>query len=190
MDSSHGLRRKRSASAVAFVAAHLDPAAQELGNAPGLSDTPPRGERRLGIEDLADRPDAGLVEMRDKALERLSHAGYVVWINLQPGVHIRSGQPAPDGALVVRRVARAQISVVARFEVRIVGRKRPESDRRQQFALNRADDFFPPGALEYRVVQRNRQQLIGPAFRVVTALLRVDDVVEVFAGCVPEALVE
>src|SRR4051812_18256608 len=41
----------------------LQPAAQDLGHAPGLRDAAARQERRVGVEHFADLPDARLVEM-------------------------------------------------------------------------------------------------------------------------------
>jgi hypothetical protein len=38
--------------------------AQRFRDAPGLGDAAARSERRLGVEDFADRADAGFSEMR------------------------------------------------------------------------------------------------------------------------------
>ena len=49
----------------------LDPAAEHLGDAPGLGDAAAGGVGRLGVEDLADAADARLVEVTRKAGEIL-----------------------------------------------------------------------------------------------------------------------
>src|SRR4051812_40211118 len=41
----------------------FEPAAQHLGDTPGLRDAAARQERRFGVEYFADLPDAGFVEM-------------------------------------------------------------------------------------------------------------------------------
>ncbi len=81
-------------------------------------------EWRLGVEDFAHRSDARFVEMGGEPVERAARARDVVRIDLQPRVDVRSDEPAPHRALVVGRVARAQVAVVARLEVGIVGRQR------------------------------------------------------------------
>ena len=47
----------------------LHPAAQHFRHAPRLRDAAARRVGLLGVEDLADRPDARFVEMREKPVE-------------------------------------------------------------------------------------------------------------------------
>src|SRR3954468_22966300 len=79
----------------------LHPAAEHLGDAPGLGDAAAGGVRLLGVEDLADRAEAGLVQVGDEPLEEPPGAGAVVGVDLQPGVDEGADQPGPDGPLVV-----------------------------------------------------------------------------------------
>src|SRR5262245_49025931 len=72
------------------AARELHPEAQHLGHAPRLSNTPTRRERFLRVEHLADRSDAGIVEMRDEPVERVTSAVEIVGIDLQPGIDERS----------------------------------------------------------------------------------------------------
>ena len=95
----------------------------------------------------------------------------------------------PDRALVIRGVARAQIAVVVRLVVRMARRQRPQADRRQQPLAHDLHHRLPARAVEHRMVERDREQLVRPARRIV-AVLAVDDVVEIAALLVPEALVE
>jgi hypothetical protein len=41
----------------------------------------------------------------------------LLWMDAEPRIEERAGQPSPDGALVVRPVAGAQIAVVLRLEI-------------------------------------------------------------------------
>src|SRR3989442_3051107 len=85
------------------------PRAQYFSYAPRLSDAAARCEWSLSVEDLADRSDARIVEMRHEALERMARAGDIVRIDLEPRVNERPDQPAPAGALVIRSVTRAKV---------------------------------------------------------------------------------
>src|SRR6476660_4411392 len=86
----------------------LHPRAQHLGNAPRLCDAAALRIRGLCVEHFADRAHAPIVEAGHEALERMARAGEVVGINLQPRVDEWADEPAPGGALVIRRVARPE----------------------------------------------------------------------------------
>src|SRR5215212_9402678 len=86
--------------------------AQRLGHAPGLSDAAAWCVRRLGVEDLDDRPQAGFVQVRLEAAECLSCTHPVIRVDPEPGVNEGTGEPSPDRSLVIRRVARAQVAEV------------------------------------------------------------------------------
>src|SRR4051794_9596196 len=85
---------------------------QHFGHAPGLRDAATRRVRRLGIEDLADRTETGLAQMRLEAAERLPCALPVTREHFEPGIDERPSQPSPDGALVIGCIARAQVAKV------------------------------------------------------------------------------
>src|SRR6266851_2777459 len=53
------------------IFSRLDESAQHFGDTPGLGDAAARGEGRLGIEDLADRADAGLGEVGFETVEKM-----------------------------------------------------------------------------------------------------------------------
>src|SRR5688500_18762537 len=84
----------------------------QFRHAPGLGDATPGLERLLGIEDLADRPDAGLPEVLVEAVHH--RPGFVAALGkrLEPGVHERAEEPGPDGALVVGAVPGPEVAVV------------------------------------------------------------------------------
>src|SRR5437868_4910061 len=84
------------------------PRPERLGDAPRLRDAPARRVRRLGVEDLADRAEARLAEVRDEAVEAAPRAREVARVELQPCVDVRAREEGPDRPLVVRRVARAE----------------------------------------------------------------------------------
>ena len=87
--------------------------------------------RSAWVEDLADRPDAGLAEVVAKpsisARCRRCRPG-----DLEPGVDEGPDQPGPHRALVVGGVARAQVAVVGRLVVGVPGRQRAQAHRREQ----------------------------------------------------------
>src|SRR5262245_11046565 len=73
-----------------------DPDAQDLGDAPRLSDTTALCERFVGIEDFADRSDASIIQVREEAVERAAGAIDIIRVDLQPRVDERADQPRPD----------------------------------------------------------------------------------------------
>ena len=79
----------------------------------------------------------------DEALEARARARLVVGMELQPRIDERAHQPSPDGALVVRGVARAQVAVVLRLVVAVPGRERAQTDRRQQPLAHDLEDRLP-----------------------------------------------
>src|SRR5437867_6259203 len=87
----------------------LHPHAQYFSDAPRLGDTAARRVRRFRVEDFADRSDARLIQMGHEAVEHALRAGPVVRIDLQPRIDERSGEPRPDGPLVIRGIARAEV---------------------------------------------------------------------------------
>jgi hypothetical protein len=85
---------KRRAGAVA-LSRGLDQGAQHFGDAPGLGDAAARGERRFGIENLADRADASLAEMGLEGVEEMPRRLALFGVDLEPGVDKRADQPGP-----------------------------------------------------------------------------------------------
>src|SRR5438132_8530458 len=102
----------------------LHPASQHLGNAPRLSYTSARQEWRLGIKDLADRPDARFIEVRQKSFEKTARSHAIIRIDFQPCINKWGNEPAPDCALMICRVARSKITVISRLVIRMVWSKR------------------------------------------------------------------
>src|SRR6185503_13147805 len=99
--------RQRGAS---FEGTGLVEAAQHFRHAPGLRNTSSRSIRSFGVEDLADRPDAGFRQVLLEAVQELACALAVLRIGLQPGVHERANQPRPDRPLVIGRIERPEIA--------------------------------------------------------------------------------
>src|SRR5215212_8804237 len=91
----------------------MNPATKYLGNAPRLGDAAARRVRSISVENLADRADAGIVEVRHETFERRARGVEVIRVHLQPCIDEGADQPSPDGALVIRGVARAQIAVIS-----------------------------------------------------------------------------
>jgi hypothetical protein len=127
--------------------------------------------------------------MRLKAMEEASGSSVVVWVDLEPGVNKGPYEPGPDSALVIGCVAGAQVTVVACLVLGMVRRQRPQAHRREQALLDDLEHWLPARWREDGMAQGDGQELIGPAGGVVT-LLAVDDIVQVPAGSVPEAVIE
>ena len=53
--------------------------------------------------------------MREEAIEETACAHSVIGMHFQPRVDEWADEPAPDGALVIRRVACAEVAEVARL---------------------------------------------------------------------------
>ena len=141
---------------------------------------------RFGVEDLADRADAGVGEMRFESVEEVQRAGIVVRMDAEPCVDERSDEPRPHGALVIGRIARAQVAVVRLLVIRMIGRQRAQSVRSQQLLLHDIEDALPARLIEHRKIERYRENLVRAQRRVI----RVDDIVEILTVRVPETLVE
>ena len=83
--------------------------AEYLGDAPCLCHASARSIRLLGVEDLADRADAGLIQVRLESFEHLAGAGSIARVHFQPRVDVRADEPGPDGALMVRGITCAEV---------------------------------------------------------------------------------
>src|SRR5437870_370401 len=83
----------------------LYPTPQYFCDAPCLRDTSAREEGIVGIEDFADRSDAGLGEVRGKAIQEFASAREIIRVNAQPCIDERTDQPCPNRALVIGRIA-------------------------------------------------------------------------------------
>ena len=151
----------------------LHPSAQHLGDAPGLGDAAARRERRLGVEDLADRADARLARGACAKPSRncRAPARSSGW-TLQPGVDERADQPGPDRPLVVGGVARAQVAVSSAACSR-AARARASAGRPASAAARapRPSTGSQRVAVEHRMVAA-RWRRPGSAGRRVVALSR------------------
>src|SRR5271167_3575450 len=96
--------------------------AQYFRDAPGLGDAAARCERRLGVEDFADRADAGFGEMRLETVEEMPRCRAIVGVNLEPSIDERADQPGPHRPLVVCRIAGAQVAEIARLVIGLARR--------------------------------------------------------------------
>src|SRR5260370_398556 len=105
--------------------------------------------------------------MHRKSLEEFAASGPVVRMNFQPGVDKRTDQPGPNRALMVRAVARTQIAAVNWFVIWIVGRKRAQTDRCDQFFFHDVKHRTPMFWIERRMIERDGEQLVRPTRRIV-----------------------
>src|SRR5205814_4918324 len=100
---AHGLlgERRLDRDRRAAGTRRLHPATQHLGNAPRLSDTPPRRVRLHCVEDLADGAEAKIVERADAAVEETPRPGGVVRVYFEPCVDPWTYEPRPRRALMI-----------------------------------------------------------------------------------------
>ena len=98
-------------------------------------------------------------------------------------------EPPPDGALMIRGIARAQVAEVARLVIGMARRQRAQADGREQFGADFSTTAGPARFVEHGMAQRNGEQLVGPA-RGIIPVFAVHDVEQVAALCGPEAAVE
>src|SRR5262245_48915054 len=89
-----------------------EPGAENFRDGPRLRDAAARGVRFLRVEDLAQRADAVIAQLRAEAGEHLPRAGAIARIDAQPRVDERTHDPGPHRALVVRGIAGTQVAVV------------------------------------------------------------------------------
>src|SRR5262245_6282157 len=153
-------------------------AAQHFRYAPGLGNTSSCSIRSFGVEDLADRPDAGFRQVLLEPVQELTCALAVLRIGLQPGVHEGANQPRPDGTLVIGRVPRPEIPVVLRLVIAMSRGERPQADRSDQPIANDLQHRLPSLAVQDRMVERNCQHLVGPAGWIVAGFA-IDHVVQI-----------
>lgn len=151
--------------AYAFHALHggFHPAPQHFRHTPGLRDTPPRGERCLGIEDLADGPEAGLPQVWDQPLEHLARPSLIFGVHPQPGIDQGPEEPGPDSPLMVRRITRAQTAIVLGFILRMAGGQRAQPDRGEELLAHHGEDPLPTGLVEDRMAQGEGKHLVRAA---------------------------
>src|SRR5438105_3631749 len=127
----------------------LDPAAQHFSDTPCLGNTAARRERRFGIENLTDRSDAGFVQVRPKADQKVARAGAIVQVDLEPGINERPDQPGPDGSLMISRIASPEIAEILGFVIRMIAAERAQTNGGEQFFAYDLEDRIPVLLIEH-----------------------------------------
>src|ERR1051325_1643444 len=128
----------QTSSAVSGI--HVDSSAARPAVAPGWGDAAAGHVRFASVEHFADRAEAVVAQMSLENFEKFSRGRFVVWMNFQPGVDEWADEPGPNRALVISAVARAQVARVNRFVVGVIGGKRTQPERREQFFLDKIDN--------------------------------------------------
>src|ERR1700731_4034446 len=130
--------------------------------------------------------------MHGKCLEKFVRAFSILRMKFEPGIDERSNQPGPNRALMISAVTRTQVAGVNRFVFGIVGRKRTQPHRRDQFLLHNIDNRRPSFLVEHGMIERDGEELIWPARSIVRSLFAVaiDHVVKITTAREPEAIVE
>src|SRR6267143_5009251 len=111
----------------------LGPGAQNFRHTPRLRDAAAGQVRLTRVKDFTDRADAVIAQMDRESLKKFAPGRAIERVNFQPGVDEWPDQPGPDRALMIRAVAGAQVAGINRFVIGTVGRKRAQTDWRDQF---------------------------------------------------------
>ena len=125
-----------------------------------------------------------------KSFQEPASIGSIVWVNLKPCINEGTDQPSPNRTLMIRGISRAKITIIPRFVVGFARSKRSQPDGSEQSLFRNIDHRAPTRFVQHWVVQRNRQQLIGPAGSIGPTVFTVDHVVKVPPVFVPETGVE
>src|SRR6266511_741882 len=97
-----------------------DPAPQHFCDAPGLGHASTGREGGLRIEDLADRAEARLAQVRDQTLEKAASTRTIPRMDAEPRLDEGSEEPGPYRPLMIGRIARPQVAVIPRLVIRII----------------------------------------------------------------------
>ena len=112
-------------------------------------------------------------------------------MHFQPRVDERPDQPCPDRALMISAIARTKVSAVDRLIIGMFRRKRTKPDRREQFALGDVDHRFPTRFIQHRVIERDREELVRPAGRIIrAAAVDIHHVIKMTTFLKPKSFVE
>ena len=119
----------------------------------------------------------------------------VFGMNANPGIDKRADEPAPHGPLMVSGIAGTQIAPVFCLVIGMPRRQGPQTYGGQQPIGDHLQYRRPTVFCEHGIGERKREELVGPASRVVAALalalaLAIDDIVEISAVGVPETFIE
>src|SRR4029077_14333954 len=175
-------RRDHSGWPVHRLLGGLRPSAQNFRDAPCLRDAAAGHVRLPRVKNFADRHDAVVAQVHGKGFKKFSRGGSIVRMNFQPRIDERPDQPGPNRALVIRTLSGTKVTAINRFVIWIVWRKRAQTDRREQFFLRNFENRFPMFCVENRMIEREGDQLIWPAGRIVcTAAINIDNIVKVTA---------
>src|SRR2546423_1794931 len=143
------------------------------------------------VEHFADRAEAVVVHALRESREELSRRRVFPRMHFQPGVDEWADQPRPDCALMISAIAGAQVAGVNWFVIGMVRRKRTKPNWGDEFFLGDIHDRFPARLVKNWMVERDREQLVRSAGRVVrVAAIDIDDVVKMSAFFEPEPAVE
>ena len=167
----------------------FQPCPQRFGHAPRLGDAAARRVRRFGVEDFADRPHTRLAEMIAEAGNNSRAPAWSLGMHLQPGVHKRTGQPCPiPSPDDKRRRAPGDRRRISACNPDCRGPANAGPPASPAFA-HHLQHRLPAFAVKHRMIEGNREYLIGPARRIV-ALLTVHYVKEIAGLRVPESTVK
>src|SRR3954462_8284821 len=100
---------------------------ERLAHRPRLERTAARRMRRIGIPNLGDvsHPCAGQVldQRVEKSAASLAPDGRSATVNPYPGLDVRTDQPGPHGALMIRSVPGENAALITRDVAYVIARK-------------------------------------------------------------------
>src|SRR2546427_5717965 len=129
--------------------------------------------------------------MLREMFEKFTCGGAIVRMHFEPRVNKWANEPGPNRALMIRAIARTQITAVDWFVIRIVRRERTEANGRDQFFFRDLHDRSPMRRIQNRMIERNGKELIWSTRSIaIRAAVNIDNVVKIAAFGEPKPLVE
>src|SRR6266568_5662432 len=129
--------------------------------------------------------------MLREAFEKFACGGAIVRMHFEPRINKWANEPGPNRALMIRAIARTQITAVDWFVIRIVRRERTEANGCDQFFFRYLHDRSPMRRIQNRMIERNGKELIWSTRSIaIRAAINIDNIVKITAFGEPKPMVE
>src|ERR1700730_17562444 len=167
------------------LACRSAPCSQYFRHRPGLRDTSTRSERRIAIENFAERAQAVRMNLFTERLEK-TYRRSAIRANTEMRQHQWAEEPTPHGALMIRAVTLSIIATVMSLVAGFALREAAQSVRSNKPPGTNIDNRFLLFRGKRALRQRNGKNLIWPKSGVISNFRRVDDVIAASGRVVPE----
>ena len=145
--------------------------------------------RRIAVEDFADRTEAGVTQVAGQRRKQGKCGGRIA-VDAPMRAGQRTQQPAPRCALVIYGVAPFRAAGITTAIGGVARTQRAQAKRCPQLTQADIDDRAALRRGQQWVTEGNGKDLIRTQAGVILSIGRVDDVVEIAAGCIPETPIE